>query len=258
MPSVSSPLFDATEPAEVLEELRRDRGELLDALERGLADGLRGSPSGAALYANAVHELTSWLFATASSTGAPAAELLVELVEDEAVKAPFTAWPLPSLHHGDAAALHLVDAVREWIDKPPVKRTAKRFISWRYGDRDAELFARRVRSRLAHGRENDLERLMRVFELSKSELGRLFGVTRQAIDGWLLGGVPADRQEKLASMLALADLLERKLKAGRVPGVARRAADAYGGLTMLEMVAADRHDELLASVRDSFDWARAA
>ena len=52
---------------------------------------------------------------------------------------------------------------------------------------------------------------MRVFELSKSELGRLFGVTRQAIDGWRVGGVPADRQEKLASMLALADLLERKL-----------------------------------------------
>lgn len=255
MPSASSPLFDATEPAEVLQELRRDQGELLDALERGLADGLRGSPSGAALYAHTVHELTSWLF---EASAAPTPKLVVQTVECEAITAPFTAWRVPSLGQGDAAALHLTDAVRRWMDKPPVKRPATYFISWRYADREAELFARRVRSQLAHGSERDLERPMRVFELSKSELGRLFGVTRQAIDSWLDGGVPADRQEKLTSMLALADLLERKLKAGRVPGVARRAGDAYGGLTMLEMIAADRHDELLASVRASFDWARAA
>jgi hypothetical protein len=145
------------------------------------------------------------------------------------------------------------------MHKPPVTRLDHYYYSpLSYGDRDAALFARRVRNRLAHGCESDLERLMRVFDVSKSELGRLYGVTRQAIDSWLANGVPADRQEKFASMLALADLLERKLKAGRVPGVARRAAAAYGGLTMLEMIAADRHDELLAAVRDSFDWARAA
>jgi hypothetical protein len=99
---------------------------------------------------------------------------------------------------------------------------------------------------------------MEAFDLSKSELGRLFGVSRQAIDGWLVKGVPSERQEKLATLLAVTDLLERKLKAGRLPGIARRAAAAYDGQTMLDLMAADRHDELLAKVRESFDWASAA
>jgi hypothetical protein len=38
----------------------------------------------------------------------------------------------------------------------------------------------------------------------------------------------------------------------------RRPADAYGGKTMLELIAADEHGELLAQVRDSFDWTSAA
>ena len=63
---------------------------------------------------------------------------------------------------------------------------------------------------------------------------------------------------KLAALASLADLLEAKLKSGRLPGIARRPADAYGGLSMLDMIAADRHDELLQSVRESFEWERAA
>ena len=123
----------------------------------------------------------------------------------------------------------------------------------------AERFQRAVRRQLDHSEdENPLERLMRVFRLSKSELGRLFGVSRQAVDGWLQHGVPADRQDKLATLSALADLLERKLKADRIPGLARRPAEAYGGETMLELIAADRHRELLALVRESFAWSQAA
>ena len=70
--------------------------------------------------------------------------------------------------------------------------------------------------------------------------------------------MPAERQEKLSVLASLADLLERKLKRGRLPGIVRRPAEAYGGLSMLEMVVADRHDELLRSVRESFEWERAA
>jgi hypothetical protein len=43
-----------------------------------------------------------------------------------------------------------------------------------------------------------------------------------------------------------------------LPGVARKQAHAYGGLSMLEMIAADRHEELLATVRASFDFAQPA
>ena len=95
-------------------------------------------------------------------------------------------------------------------------------------------------------------------ELSKTELGRLFGVSRQAIDGWHRHGVPPARQAKAATVAATVDLLAHRLKRERLPGVARRPARAYGGLSMLEMIARDRHDELHALVRRSFDWASTA
>jgi hypothetical protein len=91
--------------------------------------------------------------------------------------------------------------------------------------------------------------------LSKTELGRLFGVSRQAVDGWHRHGVPAARQVKAATAAAIVDLLSHRLKQERLPGIARRPARAYGGLTMLEMIERDRHDELLALTRRSFDWA---
>ncbi len=94
--------------------------------------------------------------------------------------------------------------------------------------------------------------------LSKTELGRLFGVSRQAVDGWHRHGVPAARQAKAATVAAIVDLLSHRLKEERIPGVARRPARAYGGLTMLEMIERDRHDELHALIRRSFDWASTA
>jgi hypothetical protein len=55
----------------------------------------------------------------------------------------------------------------------------------------------------------------------------------------------------------VADLLDRMLVADRIPGIARTRADAYGGRTMLEMIAADDHEELLATIAASFDWSAA-
>jgi DNA-binding XRE family transcriptional regulator len=126
-------------------------------------------------------------------------------------------------------------------------------------DLTAHRFLRRVRFQLNHpDDEHPLRRLMDAFELSKTELASLFGVRRQAVDQWLERGVPSKRQDKVQTLIAICDLLERKLKPGRLAGVARRPADAYGGKTMLELIAADRHRELLGLVRESFDWASAA
>jgi len=96
------------------------------------------------------------------------------------------------------------------------------------------------------------------FGLNRTETGRVFGVSRQAIESWHNSGVPSARQEKAATVAAIAELLSRRLKPERIPGVARRPAAAYGGLTMLEMIQSDRHLELLAIVRASFDWAQTA
>ncbi len=59
-------------------------------------------------------------------------------------------------------------------------------------------------------------------------------------------------------MAAIADILARRLKPARVPGIARRPAAAYDGETMLSLIAADRHEWLLESVRRSFDYALTA
>ena len=103
-----------------------------------------------------------------------------------------------------------------------------------------------------------LDEIQAAFGLSKGELGRLFGVSRQAVDQWRARGVPGGRQEKAATIAATADLLSHQLKSERLPGIARRPAAAYGGLTMLEMIERDHHRELLERVRDAFDWSATA
>ncbi|MCW2982771.1 MAG: hypothetical protein JWR63_341 [Conexibacter sp.] len=103
-----------------------------------------------------------------------------------------------------------------------------------------------------------LDTIAEGFRLNETDLAGLFGVRRQALSQWRSAGIPAARVAKVTTVASLADLLTRKLKAERVPGIARRSADAYGGLTMLEMIEADRHDELLELVHASFDPSQVA
>jgi hypothetical protein len=183
----------------------------------------------------------------------------LEALETASVEAPFTSWTVVFVRE-DAVALDLTSRVRQLLglssldtpeSNPGVGAVADDLIARR--------FLRRVRFHLNHpDEEHPLRRVMEAFELSKTDLASLFGVRRQAVDQWLERGVPADRQEKVQSLVAICDLLERKLKAGRLPGAARRPAAAYGGKTMLDLISADRHGELLERVRESFDWASAA
>lgn len=107
--------------------------------------------------------------------------------------------------------------------------------------------------------EPPLTRVRRLFDLNTAEIADLFGVKRQAVEQWERNGdVPAARREKLANLLAVGELLERKLSPGRLPLVARRRADVYGGLTMLDMVRADRDNELRTLTGQAFDWSGTA
>jgi len=107
--------------------------------------------------------------------------------------------------------------------------------------------------------EPPLRRVRNLYDLSTAEMADLFGVRRQAVEQWeQRGDVPAARREKLANLLSIGELLERKLSPGRLPLVARRRADAYGGLTMLDMVKQDRDDELRELTERAFDWAATA
>jgi len=103
-----------------------------------------------------------------------------------------------------------------------------------------------------------LARVVDLFGLNLTELGRLFGSSRQAATNWLRDGLPPARLPKAQAVLDLGELLTRQLKPGRLPAVVRRPADAYGGKTMLEVIAEDGHEELLRQTRQTFDWAATA
>ena len=103
-----------------------------------------------------------------------------------------------------------------------------------------------------------LDRVASVLGLSRTELAHLFGVRRQAIEQWEARGVPGERQEKLATLDAIVDLLTAKLKADRIPGVVRRPAAAYGDKSILEAITAGNEALVLVELRNAFDWAAAA
>src|SRR4029077_2531114 len=103
-----------------------------------------------------------------------------------------------------------------------------------------------------------LDPIAETLELTETELGRLFGVSRQAVAQWRERGVPSNRMANVTTVAAICDLLGHQLKPERVPGIARRPADAYGGLSMLEMIERGREGQLLGLVRRSFDWASTA
>jgi hypothetical protein len=271
-PAAKNPLLHSTDAEQVTACLHEIGGSVLDDLHVNLTAALDGSEAHTRLYLRDYKRLTNQLLGAVQATDpdrvvADGAELLIavhgrparaytSLLESCSAQAPFSTWA-ERYELGDAVALALTSHIREFVGgvrllAPDTEPPAD------FDDLTAQRFLRRVHYFLHHDTEPSLARIMRVLALSKSELGRMFGVSRQAIDGWMELAVPADRQEKLAAVLALCDLLERKVKADRVAGVARRPADAYGGLTMLEMIAADRHNELLDSVRNSFAWSQAA
>jgi hypothetical protein len=71
-------------------------------------------------------------------------------------------------------------------------------------------------------------------------------------------GVPGERQEKLATLDAIVDLLTAKLKPDRIPGVVRRPSAAYGNRSILEAIVASDEALVLDELRSAFDWAAAA
>lgn len=211
-------------------------------MERALPKALRGEAAAARRYARSWRALVRALIA--SHEGGAAAAGVLDLV---ALTAPFhTGGPLQALM---SAAEGIIPGMR--TTAPP--RSPARLPP----PREYERFTIAVLGELT-GARNGLEHLMAGWDLSISEVARLFGVSRQAVQQWLEDGVPSARQPKLLKVLRVADLLERNLQPPRIPAVVRSEAREYGGGTMLDMIASDRQDELVGSVERSFDWAATA
>lgn len=183
-----------------------------------------------------------------------------------AAVAPYSGW-VTRAGVGRGLALRLLAEIREEVPgSVPLVPKAGLCPHWVSGEA-LKTAVRLIERALGEEAENDqppagsaalLRRAMELFELDRTELAELFGVRRQAVEQWERRGVPAERRGKLATTVAVGELLQRRLRPGLLPGVARRTAPAYQGLTMLEMIRRDRHDELLENVRRSFDWATTA
>lgn len=83
---------------------------------------------------------------------------------------------------------------------------------------------------------------MRKLELTPEELDR----------------VVCSDEQRFAALNAAVELLDAKLKPGRLARVARRPAPAYGDRSMLDAVSAGDHEKVLAAARESFAWDRGA
>lgn len=176
------------------------------------------------------------------------------MLESGALSGPFSPW-VNAYGPGEGLLLDVVARVREVLPNvEPLSLPARSsgLAHWDVDDASVAAFIQAVRRELAAS-ATPLDMIADTFGLNDTNLAKLFGVRRQAIAQWRADGVPSARAEKVSVVASLADLMSRKLKAERVPGIFRRPARAYGGLSMEDMIAADRHDELLDSVRASFD-----
>jgi transcriptional regulator with XRE-family HTH domain len=97
------------------------------------------------------------------------------------------------------------------------------------------------------------------FGLSRQELGSLFGVSRQAVDDWeTRERVPERHAAKLADLVAVAELLDRKLKPGRLQLVVRRPSPAFGGRSFLDMAREGLLEDVRRQTEEALDWAGTA
>ncbi len=275
MTTLTVTVLDVADPEAAVKAIDAAAPGLRRRLSASLRDALRGRPAAARRYVAAHRELTERLLAAmhearpdlvvrddageycVAHADGRCSRAGIELLRGFAADAPFSPW-VQLKGPGTGVALDLLARARALLPgvEPLALPAGASFP--RLDDPDALLRFTRLVAVAQQAEQSDLERVRAVFGLSVTELGGLFGVTRQAAGLWLADGPPAARRAKAATVAAIADVLARRLKPTRIPGIARRPAPEYGGRTMLELIAADRHDWLLDAVRRSFDYAATA
>ena len=123
---------------------------------------------------------------------------------------------------------------------------------------DADVL-RRIIDRLDHQlNAGPLQRTVRLWDLSATQLGAMFGITRQAASKWLADGAPASRRDQVALLGQATDLLDQWVKRERIPAVVRRPVESLGGRTRLDVALAGEFEVLRDELYDTFDLTRIA
>jgi hypothetical protein len=87
----------------------------------------------------------------------------------------------------------------------------------------------------ALGGAGDLSDIMRIFGLGATAAGRLFGVSRQAVDQWLAKGVPLGRLADVGAVAQAARALHGYFRPERIPQIVTEPIPGLGGRTVLEV-----------------------
>ena len=103
-----------------------------------------------------------------------------------------------------------------------------------------------------------LDRITRLWDVSASQIGKMFGVSRQAATTWLHEGPPAARADQIALLDQSTNLLAQWIKRERIPAVVRRPIDQLGGRSRLEVALAGEFELLRDELNDTFDVSRIA
>ena len=234
----------------------------VDAIESSLPGAIAGDRQEVRAYVTGYRELTGLILEAVdrSSGGDTYVDIpwLRTVLEREAMSAPFTDW-VGTLGIGEGTAVGIVAMIRDLLPgmESLQRSAAHRLPEWDLDEPAVPRFYRAVLDELERS-QAPLDRIREVLGVNRTELAVLFGVRRQALDQWIAHGVPVARQEKLATVGEIADLLAAKLKADRIPGVVRRPASAYAGRSALAAIAAGDQDLVLAELRDAFDWGAGA
>jgi DNA-binding transcriptional regulator YiaG len=82
-----------------------------------------------------------------------------------------------------------------------------------------------------------LGQLRKIFALSRTDVARLFNVSPEAVIKWERNGVSVRRLADVDRCLQLAELMQRRLRADRLPALVRTPAADFGDRTVLEVIA---------------------
>lgn len=123
---------------------------------------------------------------------------------------------------------------------------------------DADVL-RRIIDRLDHQlNASPLQRTVRLWDISATQLGQMFGISRQAAAKWLADGAPASRRDQVAVLGQATDLLDQWVKRERIPAVVRRPVEVLAGRSRLEVALAGEFEVLRDELYDTFDLTRIA
>jgi hypothetical protein len=273
-------LLRATAPRALARAATSVGGDAVGRIEAALPRALAGERSQVRMYVDAYRDLTARILEAVGQVrpdlvvldgahrvavldprgrrGASAALAWINAALDqEAISVPFSGW-VATFGVGEGTAGAVAAAVRTVLPRTTAPAPPNgRLPEWRLDERQVVRFSRAVLDEIARD-DAPLDHIGAVLGTSQTELAALFGVRRQALDQWRTRGIPSERQEKVATLGAIADLLAARLKRERIPGVVRRPAAGYGGRSALEAIAAGDEQRVLEELRHAFDWAAAA